>query len=109
MTTELTAMHCGECGVEFAMPEVLRRECKERTGKHWYCPNGHPRIYGKSYEETVVVLRQDLAEAIAARDTAERAKAALLARVRNGVCPHCRRAFGNLARHITTKHPGQKP
>lgn len=29
-------------------------------------------------------------------------------RVGNGVCPCCNRSFGNLHRHMQTKHPGWK-
>jgi hypothetical protein len=102
-------MHCGECGVAFYIPEVLKQECKRIKGKSWYCPNGHPRIFGESLEETVLILRKDLAEALAARDAAEQAKATLLERVRRGVCPDCHRTFQNLARHVATKHRRASP
>ncbi len=37
-------MVCGECASPFYMLEVHHAMCK-RTGKYWYCPNGHARHY----------------------------------------------------------------
>lgn len=44
-------MECGECGVEFCMPDRLYEERKE-DHQTFYCPNGHPRYFpGKSEKE----------------------------------------------------------
>jgi|HubBroStandDraft_4_1064222.scaffolds.fasta_scaffold00027_65 hypothetical protein len=42
-----TRMACGECGIEFDVPEHFYKERKE-NGKGWYCPNGHSRVFRES-------------------------------------------------------------
>jgi len=118
----LTIMECGECGMTFAVPEGWRRE-RQETGKGWYCPNGHARVYRES---DVDALKKQLErekrsrEAWEAqadsygrqRDGAQRSAAAhkgqatkLRKRAAAGVCPCCHRTFQQLSRHMKTKHP----
>jgi transposase-like protein len=114
ISVQMTDMECGECGIQFAVPESWRAE-KQRTGKGWHCPNGHARAY---IESDVKRLEKQLAEAhrtntalaeqvrqaqIAERKaTAERKRIAK--RISAGVCMCCNRTFQNLARHMKTKH-----
>lgn len=111
----LVDMLCGECDVTFAMPDYLQADCR-KTGRTWYCPNGHPRVYRKSdnaelkeklasLESTNTHLRDQL-------DQAEKSKAAVKGqltkerkRTANGVCPCCKRSFANLHRHMSNQHP----
>jgi hypothetical protein len=102
---------CYACGVQFGIPAALN-DTHRRDKQTFYCPNGHGQVYADTLADTVRRLQKDLGEALTARDRAERekaaaeaAKAALLARVHKGVCPHCRRSFTNLRRHVATKHP----
>lgn len=115
---------CGECGVPFGLDRDFMQE-RRKDHRTWYCPNGHSRHYPT--ENEAEKLRRELATV---RDTAkwyenayqnatsqnarlERVVSAkkgtitkLKRRAANGVCPCCTRTFGNLARHMATKHPG---
>lgn len=115
-------MCCGECGIEFKVPDHFKRERLE-TGKGWYCPNGHSRVFKETesdkYRREAERLKQQLAmkdDAIRyqkeAREAAERRASAArgqVTRLKNraaaGVCPCCNRHFTNLERHMQGKHP----
>lgn len=106
---------CYKCGIEFAAPANYVKKRREDAAD-FYCPNGHSQRYTKS---KVQILEEKLAEeqrkrewAEKGRDTARRAEAiaagklkAMKHRVKNGVCPRCKRSFENLQRHMKTKHP----
>lgn len=105
---------CCDCGVGFAVPEYFDK-MRRNDGKLFYCPNGHSQSYSVS---TVQRLEKQLAdaerskqfernqrfEAEAALAKAERAAHRLKKRIAAGVCPCCNRTFGDLARHMKTKH-----
>ena len=105
--TKLTNTDCPACGVEFALPKVLYDTAYEH-GKSFYCPNGHYIGWSKGS------LEEKLEEERRARQRAEQRNAMLQdevveltrqsKRVANGVCPHCKRTFANLQRHMKTKH-----
>ena len=106
--TEMTPMQCGECGIEFHVPETWRAE-KKQTGRGWYCPNGHSRVYKESdvdamrrERDKAVQEQARLAEEVAVK---EKEVARLKKRSSAGVCPCCTRTFTNMARHMKTKHP----
>lgn len=119
---DLLAIRCGECGCLFGLSRFLynaRREDK----KTFYCSNGHPRAYVESEADRLRRERDRLAQRIAERDdeiarqrtlreeTERRLSATrgVVTRIKNrighGVCPCCNRTFGDLARHMATKHP----
>lgn len=113
-TISLLVEECIDCGVPFAMTEELIASLRY-TGKTFYCPNGHPMIYGgekKRLERRIKELETDREWY---RDEVERQKRTLAAargqltkikkRVANGVCPCCHRQFVNMARHMKMKHP----
>ncbi len=115
VTVQMTDMQCGECGIQFAVPESWRAE-KQRNGKGWYCPNGHARAYRESDAETAKkALAEErqrhastlarLNEATAAESKAQAEMKRLKKRASAGVCPCCNRTFQSLARHMKTKHP----
>ena len=122
----LETQECGECGITFAAPESFWRE-RRNTGRGWFCPNGHSRVFR---ETDVEKLRKEMqaqidrkererAWAAEARDRyrreAEETKRRLSAakgqltktkkRIAGGVCPCCNRSFSDLYRHMTVKHP----
>ncbi len=112
--TALVTEECCACGVTFALPESLRDNLyAKRRGATFYCPNGHGQSYtGKPDAEKLaeaerrnLSLRQQLDQVEA--DAARKGKqlASLRKRVKNGVCPRCRRHFMNVQRHISNKHP----
>lgn len=118
VTVTMTDMECGECGIQFSVPETWRAE-KQKTGKSWYCPNGHSRVYRESDADAAhrllaaekqrhanTLARLNEAEAAEQRATKElkRVKKRVLA----GVCPCCNRTFQQLARHMKTKHPNHE-
>ena len=115
----LSTITCYKCAVVFAIP-TEHKERLLRDGGDFYCPNGHVQHYS---ETEVMRLQRELtsAKSQALRlshevDTVrtEHAKTSdelkrLETRVKNGVCPCCKRSFQNLKRHIKTKHPKYKP
>lgn len=113
--SEFVLMACGECGIEFHLPQHFYNERKE-TGNNWYCPNGHCRVFKEAdsvkYRREAERLRQQIAQkddeiaeqkrkVAAARGETTKIKK----RINNGVCPCCNRTFTNLHRHMTTQHP----
>lgn len=125
--SQLTAMVCGECGIQFAVPEDwrLKRVAGEGGNRGFFCPSGHSRQYVGETEEQK--LRRQLEAERAAKLRAEEREASLRKqrqhlenrlhgtqgaltkfrkRVGNGACPCCKRSFANLANHMKTKHPG---
>jgi hypothetical protein len=113
-TVVLQEVVCDGCGVTFAFPQLLHKGF-QRTGKSFYCPNGHT-LHFQSEESRLqkqLVTEQDRyrqveAQLVAARDqlqAAERELARHKKRVANGVCPCCNRSFAQLGRHMKTKHP----
>lgn len=123
VTQTYTVIHCGECGVPFALNDEFIRE-RRNDHKTWYCPNGHSRYYPEKNEteqakaQVARLQRQlanrdeDLRAERAAHKVTERRRAAAKGqltktkkRVANGVCPCCNRTFADLARHMAGKHP----
>lgn len=120
--TDFAMMCCGDCGIEFQVPSQFYRERKE-TGKTWYCPNGHSRVFRESdadkYRREAERLKQQAAQKDdeikwqrEQRELAERRLSAakgqitkIRKRVGHGVCPCCNRTFENLNRHMASKHP----
>jgi NMD protein affecting ribosome stability and mRNA decay len=114
-TQQLETTSCARCGIVFAVPEWFNQDRRE-THKTFYCPNGHSLTYTAKSEAELERERRIRAEARAARfeDKAEvlerrrraekAAKTRVLNRIKNGVCPHCRRTFADLARHMQSKH-----
>lgn len=116
MTTQVTQhmdfVVCGKCGTPFGVQENMLEELRA-SGRSFYCPNGHVSCYTVT---TVQKLERQLAAERAAHDQtrqraadleAARAKIekAHLRLTKNGVCPHCKRNFTNVARHMKSKHP----
>lgn len=118
---------CNECGVPVLL-ECEFHKARENDHKNFYCPNGHPLHYPQETVEEKLRkelaqkekflqnaqkrtewVEQDAKRARERADAAERSRAAYkgqLTRVKNGVCPCCRRNFQNLKKHMATKHPG---
>lgn len=111
----LVSETCCNCGIPFAMPDYLQRQCKENK-KNFYCPNGHGQHYTTS---EIDKLRADVARAkqdgewwknraeVSAKEviTHKGQITKLKNRISKGVCPCCQRTFVNLGRHMHTKHP----
>lgn len=127
-TGTLIVVRCW-CGIQFAIPESLRKEQIRHRDQHLsplyvHCPVGHHSYPGGKSQ--VDELREELNRTKAAadqtqawqRDQRERAERRAAAargqvtrirnRVGNGVCPCCKRTVSQLARHMETKHPDFK-
>ena len=110
-TETLTVTSCW-CGIHVAVPDNLYRYANRHRGKAIFCPLGHEFVFSETAEEK---LARERREHQATRDllhAEERSHAAtkgqmtkLRKRVEAGLCPHCRRHFANLQRHVETKHP----
>ena len=112
-------MDCGECGIEFYVPDSFYKERRERK-LGWTCPNGHSRIFSETESEKLrrerdravqqnARLADELREAAEAKAEIERRAARternLKRRLAAGSCPCCRRTFGNMAQHMRKQHP----
>jgi hypothetical protein len=50
-------MACGHCGVEFLVPQLFAKECRELgTKKTWHCPNGHGRVFDQTESDKLKKL-----------------------------------------------------
>ena len=119
VTTTLVAETCCNCGTPFAMASGLYDQL-QRTGKSFYCPNGHSQHYTETTENKLKKAEQDIksledqakwwrgeAEAKAKQLSATRGQLTKTKkRLAGGACPCCHRQFVSLQRHMTTKHPG---
>jgi predicted nucleic acid-binding Zn-ribbon protein len=119
LTQSFRVMLCSACHIAYAVPVAFEAE-NRRTGKTFYCPNGHSQAYTESentrlkreLEAIGRALQQarNREEALAAdlRRT-EIAKKKMAKRLSAGVCPvpNCKRHFTNLQRHIETEHKGE--
>lgn len=101
-------MNCGECGIEFTVPDHFFNE-RKKTGKGWFCPNGHSRVFKESEVE---VMRRERDRAVQEKARLEeelKSKDQEMSRLKNravaGVCQCCNRTFTNMSRHMKTKHP----
>ena len=105
---ELTQITCGGCGGTYAISERVRLH-KEEKGEGWHCP--YCKI-GWGYYKSAVQIEKEAHQRTLARlndEIAERDRLARkLKRVDKGVCPHCKRTFRNLARHMDCKHKEKK-
>lgn len=119
-TGALTVLSCW-CGIRHAVPESLRNyQLRKRDDGQSYaifCPLGHEHVPAattriQQLEQALAVEQTRHAQTRARRDEIERqltATKGVVTRTKNriskGVCPCCKRHFGNLHRHMTTQHP----
>lgn len=121
---DLVTQECCNCHMIFAIPADFKRRAKEDTSIYFHCPAGHPQHFSKSRlaeleaelankahwlkytEERLAEARRNCRKEQTERKKLRTRHEHLRERVKNGVCPCCRRSFGNLQRHMQTKHPG---
>ena len=117
LSVQLTSEDCGHCGGTFAVNTTYRQRCYDTGNGTFACPycktdwgwTGKGKLQRVQAELEAERKRKECAlarenEQRAAREKAERK----LKRVHKGVCPECKRAFPNLARHMNTKHEHTK-
>ena len=110
----LQTWSCGECGIRMAVA-LSAWEGRQKTGKDFYCFNGHCRVFRDTTEKK---LQRDLDRERQVREAAEaragkaeqnlaqvtKAHRKMRERVMNGVCPCCNRSFANLREHMKSEH-----
>ena len=97
-TQTLVTEVCCNCHVLFAITEGMQQKLRN-THDWFYCPNGHSQHYtGKSEKDKLREIERQLASRHLTRAKKK------IGRVEKGTCPHCRRHFVNVERHMTTKH-----
>lgn len=122
----MMAISCGECGIEFAVPDnwLTKRKEDKRT---FYCPNGHARAFIESEAERLrreLTRQKQITEQVEARArnlAAERDRQQRSARAMRGqvtkiknrlvaaLCPVCDHAFPEVAAHLAAEHPDWAP
>lgn len=119
----LSTITCAKCGVLFAMPETWEAHFRE-THKEFFCPSGHGNFYPQETEAEklrkqlareqsriehrdaeIIDLKEQRAKLRHQRDGMKGAYRKVAVRVKNGVCPCCKRTFSCLADHMREKHP----
>ena len=118
----LSISECPSCFISYGMPQELE-DRRLKDGGPWYCPNGHSISFTKSEADK---LREQLNNAKSRLASAEdratheanrrrdseamldatlKEQRRLKRRINAGTCPHCRRTFQQVHRHIQNKHP----
>ncbi len=114
--TRHVVWECRTCGCVSTCPEHVWDQQQAEGGYH-SCPNGHKWGWSKESSEREQLRRErdrlkqqiaekddEVARQTAMRKVAEGKLGRMRGRINRGVCPCCHRTFGNLARHMTTKH-----
>lgn len=116
---------CYRCKSEIWLPTPLHEAAQKSAKIGFFCPYGHEQVFAEGESEINKIRRErDMLKQQMARveeekwgllAAAERAKseaqaarretARLKKRAAAGVCPCCKRTFGELARHMQTQHP----
>lgn len=117
-STTLTSLSCGVCAVPFAMPVDLHQRALDR-GDQFSCPNGHRISYSETANakltrqlerKTALLARAD--QRIESEKRSHSATKGQLTKVKrragSGTCPHCKRSFVQMRRHITKRHPDKE-
>ena len=103
------------CGLPFALPKTLYKQCKD-NGTAFYCPLGHHIVFRESTADEERRRAERAEQRLAQRDdeirnlekTSHAQKGQitkLKKRAAHGTCPCCKRTFVNMARHMRSKHP----
>jgi hypothetical protein len=121
----INAGQCFRCKCDIWLPDELCHAARRSDRVEFFCSYGHAQIFcqGETEEQKLRRERDRLAQRIAEKDDEINRQRALregterqlsatrgvVTRIKNrvghGVCACCNRTFGNLARHMATKHP----
>jgi len=116
-TSTLKITTCATCGMRFAMPSSYLEKLQD-THESFFCPAGHSLVFNGETKESklrrqiaseqeVSKRNQQRAEQVARQLSAARGlHTRFRNRIKNGVCPCCRRSFANLCKHMKHQHPG---
>lgn len=113
--TTFVEENCQSCGLEFKLPSHFVTYRKENGGA-FFCPGckvrwsyTEPEVarLRKKLERQEEMSRMERADRLAAERREMIAKTKLKnikKRIGAGVCPHCKRSFKQLRRHMESKH-----
>lgn len=121
----MTWVNCARCKTSLWLPEDLHAVARNSEDVSFYCPYGHQQHFPKGETEETRLRRErdrlnqriaerddEIARQRTMREETERRLAAtkgVVTRIKNrvghGICPCCNRTFGDLSRHMATKHP----
>ncbi len=106
-TVTLEIHYCPTCGIPYGITHDFERRRRE-DGANFYCPAGHIVVYTDSDLTKAKREHDRLRLVIQGKDNDlanERLKQRqLIRRVKNGICPFCKRSFHNLKLHMQAKH-----
>lgn len=121
-TVALNWHECPTCGIGYGItPDFEQR--RQNDGESFYCPRGHTASYHTSeldrVKKQLAAVEYDRDFQKEQRENERRAKEHAQAsartsrghltrvkkRIAAGVCPCCKRTFGDLARHMAGQHP----
>ncbi len=105
LSVRLETIICCSCGVQFAVPEDLKKNLKQ-THREFYCPNGHNQWYSgeteaEKLQKELRRKEQELSDVVMEKLKIQKD----FMRLKKGTCPCCKRSFQNLKNHIKHKHP----
>jgi hypothetical protein len=113
---QYVAHTCGGCGITYYVPKRWHQH-KLDTQDNFYCPNGCCRHYvnetnADMYKRLYESERRGTELQRRRAENAENSRRALKGvvtrtknRIKNGVCPCCKRSFTNLQLHMKKQHP----
>ena len=129
LTRSVVLHDCFTCGMPISMTDGQLRQFNE-MGMTIHCVLGHQTVPRKSDVQILQEQLQEAQEQVTRLETAVRnerremqtwkkahenqgrlleqeqtKRKRLEKRVHNGVCPHCRRSFANVQRHMARQHP----
>lgn len=119
-TGELVVTSCW-CGIYLAVPRDLYNEAQRDHKKGIHCPLGHTFVFtgdteAQRLKRELQWERDRLAAVRAERDQAQASLSAtkgVVTKMRKraiaGACQFCHRHFGDLQRHVASKHPDETP
>lgn len=124
LLVQLSAEMCCKCGFTTWMAEEFRQQCKTDKksfyctscgqGQGWFGDNEADKLRKQLERANAETERQRKLREWAEQETRNQelrlraqkgATTRIKNRVANGVCPCCTRSFGDLKRHMATKHP----
>lgn len=115
LTMTFRTVPCARCGIIFGVTQEFD-DRKRNTHEGFFCPSGHSLSYpGESDAQRLADAARKLEEserrerlAVTEKLRIQTDLRRLRKRIKNGVCPCCKRSFTNIHAHIKTKHPEYK-
>jgi hypothetical protein len=126
MTIGWIRYNCINCDCEFYISPRMNEQ-RRKDKQSFYCPNGHAQAFvegeadklrrerdrlkqeNSRLQENELRLAREASELETKLQEAKKKHSEKMRRVHAGNCPHCKRTFSNVARHMKSKHPNVVP